>query len=245
MQGRIKKINGSKGSSNGSRNGSIKGAAIIMMQYQSEAAKLFQNEVREKKRTASGVHHKTGKNGYVGTMRFPSDIMSRSEKMRYRRNGKVMTTNMYEEIMTVEAFEDLETYEQKNRLQYWRNTYTNKEITEKMGISNKRFYDFVKDLDLPKAPRIDREKPRKAAAKKIHSDQAEKITPPAPVAAIAVEEKPIAQEVIIDGLHLVFNGSYKAEIIQKMFSKIDMLLEDEEDEFYIESEAGRGIAENR
>ena len=32
----------------------------------SEASDLFYNEVREKKRTASGVHSKTGKNGYVG-----------------------------------------------------------------------------------------------------------------------------------------------------------------------------------
>ena len=72
--------------------------------FQSEAEKLFLNEIREKKRTASGVHHKTGKNGYVGTMRFPSDIMSRKDKMKYRRNGKVMTTNMYDEIITAEEF---------------------------------------------------------------------------------------------------------------------------------------------
>ena len=36
-----------------------------------EAAKLFQDEIREKKKAANGVHHKTGKKGYVGKMLFP------------------------------------------------------------------------------------------------------------------------------------------------------------------------------
>ena len=101
----------------------------------SEAEKLFNQEVRDKKRTASGVHSKTGKNGYVGKMRFPSDIMSRKEKYNYRKAGKVMTTNMYDEILTVEEFEQLETQEKRNRLSYWRNIYTNKEILEAMGIA--------------------------------------------------------------------------------------------------------------
>jgi hypothetical protein len=209
-----------------------------MMMIQSEAAKLFHNEVREKKKAASGVHHKTGKNGYVGTMRFPSDIMSRSEKIRYRRSSKVMISNMYETIMPIAEFDQLEKYEQKNRLQFWRNTYSNKEILKDMGISNKRFYDLVKDLDLPKAPRIKTEKTiRKAAAKTVEKESESIASMPAPVAAEKQPEqpeKPVVQEIIVDGLHLVFNGTYKAPRIQKFLSKIDMLLEEEDDEFYVE-----------
>ena len=58
------------------------------MNHISEEEKLFHNEVREKKKAASGVHHKTGKKGYVGRMRFPSDILNRTEKKRYKRNQK-------------------------------------------------------------------------------------------------------------------------------------------------------------
>src|SRR3982751_5228723 len=127
-----------------------------MMQKLNDIERMFYDEVRDKKKTASGVHHKTGKNGYVGKMRFPTDFMNRSEKMKYRRAGKVVTTNIFDEILPIEEFEKLETYEQKNRLQYWRNERPNKEIVQGMGISNKKFYDLVSELELPKAKRVDR-----------------------------------------------------------------------------------------
>jgi hypothetical protein len=194
----------------------------------SEAEKMFHNEVKEKKKAASGVHHKTGKNGYVGTMRFPSDIMSRKEKMKYRRSGKVMVSNMYEEILTIDEFNDLETFEKKNRLQYWRNQYTNKEILKAMGIANQRYYNIITELGLPKAPRVDRKKKGKTEVKINKENELKKSAPPAPI-----EESPV-QEIIVDGLHLVFNGTYKAEQIQKQLKKFCLLLEDEPDDFFFE-----------
>jgi replicative superfamily II helicase len=203
--------------------------------FQSEAEKLFLNEIREKKRTASGVHHKTGKNGYVGTMRFPSDIMSRKDKMKYRRNGKVMTTNMYDEIITLEEFEKLEIFEKKNRLQYWRNTYTNKEIMAAMGVYSAQFYRLVADLDLPKAARVHDKTKRTATVKKNESAAIES-APPAPPApeASAPNEKPVVQEIITYGLNLSYNGTFKAEKIMNEVFKILTLLEDRDDDFYIE-----------
>ena len=202
----------------------------------SEAEKLFNQEVRDKKRTASGVHHKTGKNGYVGKMLFPSDIMPRKEKIKHRKAGKVMISNMYDEIMKIAEFEELELHEQKNRMAYWRNVYTNKEITQAMGIHNNKFYKIVKELGLPKAPRVDRNPPRKAKAIKVHETQTK---------AIAVESSPIrpqepeakpepVQEIVVNGIHLVFNGTYSPEVIQKKLAKFELMLEDETDDFYIE-----------
>jgi replicative superfamily II helicase len=202
--------------------------------FQSEAEKLFLNEIREKKRTASGVHHKTGKNGYVGTMRFPSDIMSRKDKMKYRRNGKVMTTNMYDEIITAEEFEKLETFEKKNRLQYWRNTYTNKEIMAAMGIYNAQFYKMVAELDLPKAPRVHTDKTKRKATVNKKESVAIESAPPAPPAPPAPVEKPVVQEVIVNGLNLSYNGTFKAEKIMNEVFKILTLLEDRDEDFYIE-----------
>ena len=210
------------------------------MSYFSEAEKLFNQEVRDKKRTASGVHSKTGKNGYVGKMRFPSDIMSRKEKYNHRKAGKVMITQMYETIISIEEFEALETYEQKNMMAYWRNVYTNKEITQAMGIHNNRFYKIVKRLELPKAPRVDRHEPRKSQPIKVQGT---------PKKAIAVEPSPImtpeaeaktetkpepVQEVLVDGIHLVFSGTYSPELIQRKLGKFELMLEDESDDFYIE-----------
>ena len=223
--------------------------------WQNELEKMFHNEVREKKKTASGVHHKTGKNGYVGKMRFPSDIMSRKDKMRYRRSSKVMITNMYDEILTVEEFEKLETHEQRNRLAYWRNKYSNKEITETMGIWNARYYKLVAELGLPKARRINEtKKPRKASANKKSTLSEAITTPPAPIPAAppappapmaAAPPAPVVQEVIVDGLHLSFVGTYNAEKIQRQMAKFDLLLEGEEDDFYIEMKIMQRAAKRR
>lgn len=206
------------------------------MPIYSEAQKLFLNEVRDKKRTASGVHHKTGKNGYVGKMRFPTDLMSRSEKIKHRKAGKVVISNMYEEIISIEDFEKLEKSEQKNMLAYWRNVYSNKEITNGLGIWNNRYYKLVAELELPKAPRINRESPkRKAKAKQASANISPPEAPEEPKTPIeAPEKKEPVQEVIVNGLHLVFNGTYSPELIQKQLSKFELLLEGEDDDFYIE-----------
>jgi hypothetical protein len=206
------------------------------MSYFSEAEKLFKEEVRDKKRTASGVHSKTGKRGYVGKMRFPSDIMSRKEKYNYRKAGKVVTTQMYEEIIPIEEFEELEVYERKNRMAYWRNVYTNKEITTAMGIHNNKFYKIVKELQLPKAPRVDRHEPRKAKAIKVQGKQEKAIAvEPSSIKMPEPETKPEpVQEVLVDGIHLVFSGTYSPELIQKKLGKFELMLEDETDDFYVE-----------
>jgi hypothetical protein len=215
------------------------------MMWQSEAERLFNDEVRDKKKTASGVHHKTGKNGYVGKMRFPSDIMSRKEKRKYKGNSKVSISNLYEEIIPIEEFEKLEEYEQRNMLAYWRNTYSNKTITDGMGIWNARYYRIVADLGLPKAKRVDastEKKTRKATAKTASKEPAIQSAiqsslmqleeaPPAPVAA---PPAPVVQEIMVEGLHLSFIGTYDAEKIQKQLSKFDLILEGEESDFYIE-----------
>ncbi len=208
------------------------------MQTLNNIQRMFHDEIRDKKKTASGVHHKTGKNGYVGKMRFPSDLMNRSEKMRYRKAGKIVTSNIFDEILPIEEFEQLETYEQRNRLQYWRNQKPNKEILRGMGISNKRYYDIVTELELPKAPRIKVGEPRKAYAKKVHeSSVAIKEVPTVqevPEVLIPPKEEKNPQEIIVEGLNVIFTGTYTAEKIEKQLTKFMLLLDSEEDDFYVE-----------
>jgi hypothetical protein len=200
-----------------------------MMMF-NEAEKAFYEDVREKKKAASGVHHKTGKNGYVGTMRFPTDIMSRKDKYNYRKAGKVMISNLYDEILTLDEFKKLELHEKKNRMAYWRTQFSNIEIREKMGIANSPFYKLISELDLPKAPRTEKApRTKRTAAVKTAPVAAQEVTAPAPV-----ETPAPVQEVMVNGLHLVYNGTYTAEQIIKQLSKFELLLDNEPDEFYIE-----------
>lgn len=189
-----------------------------------EASDLFYDEVKEKKRTASGVHSKTGKRGYVGKMLFPSDIMSRKDKYNHRKAGKVVTTNIYDTILAKHEFEKLETYEKKNMMQYWRNTYSMTDIKKGMGIASGTLYEIIKELDLPIGKRGGYK--RKGSNKK--AEEKSELQVPSIVA-----DTPIA-EIIVEGLHLSFNGTYSIEHIQNQLLKFATLLDNEKDPFYIE-----------
>lgn len=204
------------------------------MKHKSEAEMVFLEEVREKKRTASGVHHKTGKRGYVGTMRFPSDIMSRKEKMKHRRGSKIMSFNMFDEILTLEEFNKLETEEKKKRMIHWRAKYMTKEIIKGMGVGSGTYYKIAQELDLPKAPRVDRSPNVRRKATVKAEPKIAIITPPPELEMEPIAPPPPVQEIIVNGLHLAFNGTYKPDLIQRQLTKFQLLLEDESDDFYIE-----------
>lgn len=208
------------------------------MQRYNEAEQCFYEDLREKKKAASGVHSKTGKNGYTGKILFPTDFMSRKEKYHHRKAGKVMTTNLYDNILPIAEFDKLEDYEKRNRLQYLRNTMSAKEIQKAMGTNSKRYYEIVAELNLPKAPRTKGDGSKRTAAIK---KTAPKVKATAIAIQSALELEPVqqpkpepVQEIIVNGLHLTFNGTYSAEHIIKQFLKYGALLEDEEDKYYIE-----------
>lgn len=200
--------------------------------HYSEAERLFYEDVRDKKKTASGVHHKTGKKGYVGKMLFPSDIMSRKDKYNHRKAGKIVTSNLYREILTIDQFRKLETEEQKNMMLYWRNEYTNGEIKKAMGIANSPYYKLVAELGLPKAPRgAVKGRPRTAKTKIVATAPKQEAAPV--VAPPAAPETPV-QEIMVNGIYLVYNGVFSPEMIQNQILKFGSMLDGETDDFYIE-----------
>jgi hypothetical protein len=202
-----------------------------------EVENVFHSEIYEKKKQTASLkaalkHKRLGK----GSIKFASDLMSRKEKLQHRKAGKVMTTNMYDTILTIEEFNALETYEKKNRMQHWRLNNTIKEIQVAMGISNAVFYKLIDELELPKdrgtkKPR----KPRTASKNKTVAVIAKKVETPAPALEMeATPPAPPVQEIIINGLNLTFNGTYEAELIQKQLLKILTLLDGETDQYYVE-----------
>jgi hypothetical protein len=198
-----------------------------------DAESAFLEEV-DSKRSQTANYRAATKGRRLGKSKvmFASDYMSRKEKLEYRRAGEVMTTNMYEDILTEKQFDELENQEKKNRMQYWRNNYTIKTIQTEMGINNAQFYKIINQLDLPKA---ERSKRKDAAKPKVRAKApAKKEEETAPVAVEKRQESMPIQEIIVDGLHLAFHGTYSAEHIIKQLSKFELLLDGEEDEFYVE-----------
>lgn len=200
------------------------------MQPINDAENLFLEEVRAKKKeTASWRSSQKHKRMGKGSIRFASDFMNRKEKMEYRRASKVTTTNIFDEILSLEQFNDLETHEKKNRMQFWRSKYTIREIQSGMGIYQKQFYDIINELDLPKDRSHSKPRTRKASIAAAPQKQ--------PI--LAVETKPVempapVQQIIVNGMHLVFNGTYSPDELQRQLLKYAGLLDGESDEFYIE-----------
>ncbi|MDF9638827.1 MULTISPECIES: hypothetical protein [Bacillus cereus group] len=130
-----------------------------------DVRKMMNQEIREKKRTASGVHGKTGKRGYVGKMMFPNDIMSAKEKRQYRKASKVKVTNMYETMISYEEFLKLSKQDQYNTLKAYRENFGVTTVYKTWKIGANTFYKLVADLDLPPMARGNKGGKRKGAGR--------------------------------------------------------------------------------
>jgi len=187
---------------------------------------IFDLEVREKRNQAFLNKAKTGAKGGSQSrkgVRTPYDSMSRKEKRLL--NGEVKTI-MYETIVPVTEFEVKDIEMQKLMLKRWREIYPNENIVEQMKISRKRYDDLVKKLNLPRKPKtvIDGRKGKTRTVAII--EQVE--TQQTPKESITEE---IQQKLILSGLHLEYNGEYTADQLSKIFTKLQLLVDSEENKF--------------
>jgi hypothetical protein len=188
---------------------------------------LFDLEVREKRRQVQGNRSRSGASGSRTRkgMRTPYDSMNARE--RKKLNGEVVVTKMYETIIPKEEFllKDLET--QKNMLIRWREIFSNEKIKKEMGIHNKGYYDLVEAFDLPKKarggskPRVGKKKTAEANLNEIKEQEPKK----------EIQEQIPEPKLITRGLHLEYNGDYTAEELSKIFLKLQLITEGEENKF--------------
>lgn len=195
------------------------------MEKSKEVERIFQDEVRDKKRVGNNIHARTGKRGYVGKMLLPTDLMSRKEKYNHRKAGKVESYNMFQTILHKDEFlrKDIET--QKMLLTKWRDVYPNKEIMEQMGLtSSSTFHQLIMDLDIPKKQYKTPRKAKAPAQEQAPQDLVEKKD-----IQESVQQSPM--NVITNGLHLEYNGIFDSEQLSKIFTKLQLLTEGEETKF--------------
>lgn len=179
--------------------------------------RMLSEEIRDKKRTGNGIHSKTGSRGYTGKILFPTDLMNSKQKRKYQRSGEVVTWNTKEVLPKLE----LEAYpleQQKEMLTVWRENFTNKEIMQKMGLSNAQFYSLLNIVGVEKEKRSNRYTAKK---NKTELSTAKVIE--------LVEKKPTIQEttapVFTEGLNFNINGKYEADVLSNWLTKLQMLVE--------------------
>ncbi|MCQ6281240.1 hypothetical protein [Bacillus sp. EB600] len=108
-----------------------------------EIEREFRLEVKSKKLATSGVHHKTGKRGYTGTIIFLSSLLRGKEKRDYTKPGKVRQYNMFTSLVDYETLKSYSPEIQKDILIKWREQFTSKDIIEALGINRTSYYELL------------------------------------------------------------------------------------------------------
>jgi hypothetical protein len=195
--------------------------------------KMFQDDIREKKKAGSGSFHKRGKgvrHGLSGALRTPSYFMKQKEKNKL--SGEVRSYNMFENtILSLEDFNSRPLNVQRDLMTAWRENFTNKDICASMEMTVGRFNKLVKDLDIPMKEKTGGRTKKTAAAVILKEGQkgesiVKEKTPP----AVNIEKMDIP---ILDGLSLSYTGQYSPENLVKVFDKLSLLLSDEKNKFEV------------
>ena len=202
-----------------------------------EIERLFNEDIRDKRKAGSGSFHKRGKgvkHGISGALRTPYHYMTNKEKKKL--NGEVKVTHMYETILTIEEFRLKDEETQKLMLTRWRDIYDNGQIKKGLGIGNSPYYKMVEELGIPKKPRGGANnvgpKTRKARVK-IDSPEKTLLDFETP----EIDSKPEIEKEIIKlitrGLHLEYNGQYDVDALSKLFTKLQLLIDGDTNKYNI------------
>lgn len=201
-----------------------------------EFERFFNDDIREKRKAGSGSFHRRGKgvkHGISGALRTPSYYLSTKEKNKL--NGEVKVTNMFTTIIPYQEFEIKDEETKKNLLTKWREVFENDKIIADLGISNKRYFDMVQDWDLPKKRRGGAGNFKKGRAKKEtqKTNTAIAIEPPINTVEVSPTTKTQIQKIISKGLYLEYNGDYDSEQLNKLFTKLQLLIDGETSKYNI------------
>jgi hypothetical protein len=208
---------------------------------------IFEQEVLDKKREAyTRKFNKTGARGGSRSrkgVRTPSDFLSKKEMLQL--NGEVRSHNMYETILNWNDFELKDKETQKNLLTRWREIYPNSKIMDELSIGRAKrfntqsFADIVNGLGCPPKVRgqfSGERKPRKAKVPKVQETPKMSLLEFAesePEKTQAIQEEVVKAILISKGLHLEYNGDYDVEALNRLFTKLQLLVDGEPSKYKI------------
>lgn len=219
--------------------------------------RIFEDDVRDKKRTGTGVFSRASRRGYVGKMRTPYDGVKYKAKKEYMGNGKVVTYNMFEEqIVELDTFENFDKARQKELLELYREKFTTEEIKKTWRMNTYAFYNLLKKLGIQVKPigtltEAGKEKKRVAMAKAREAkllkqrERQEDIFDiedsiiNEPEVAVTVEQKVVPKANIVtisNGLSIMLEGEYEGKIFGEKVRKLLALLEDDSSMYKIKLE---------
>jgi hypothetical protein len=212
---------------------------------------IFDLEIREKRAQAFLNKSKTGSRGGSKSrkgMRTPSDYMTKKE--RKELSGEVRAYNM-NSLMDWKSFNEKTTEDKKTLLTHWRNIYKNTEIMTALSegrgsqLNSQSFADLVNGLGIPKKARVNtgerKPKPRQAKTVAILEPEQKPLGEPMSLLQMAetftqpkeIQTPQQPTQLITKGLHLEYNGVYDADTINKILTKLQLLVDGEQNKFNV------------
>jgi len=127
--------------------------------------KMFYDEVRDKKRTARGSFHNSGRRGGgtkgVSSVKTPSDVLKYSDKQAYKeyiKPGGITMSNVYDNIdniPTVSEIKDKDFAAGQVIVKAAKSSHKMKDLSKHWGLSGYSLYKLFDDFEIkyPKHPR--------------------------------------------------------------------------------------------
>lgn len=223
--------------------------------YKENIEKIFADDIREKKKAGTGAFHMRGKgvkHGMSGALRTASYFMKTKEKKKL--NGEVTVFNMYSTILPFNEFELKDEETQRNLLTKWREIHSNTEICEKMELTHGKFHGILNNLNVPKKSKTGGRTAKKRTVnsiavqpdldfnlqeqvKNIIAGLEEKVNEQQmtllPKIEQNIQSQPIVLNKMTNGLNLSYNGTYDADQLNKILTKLQLLIDGETNKFKI------------
>ncbi len=204
---------------------------------------IFDLEVREKKNQAYLNKARTGSKGGSRSrkgMNTPYDYLSSKEKKKL--SGEVRVGNMYTTILNWNEFEIKDKETQKQLLTKWREIHPNNKIMDALSegrgkkFNSQSYADLVNELGCPKKVRSNTG-PRKAKTKAVAIKtpvMESQLEFAEPQEEVKQDIKDHVQTMIITkGLHLEYNGNYDVDSLNRLFTKLQLLIDGEPNKYRI------------
>ena len=110
--------------------------------------KIFNDDIRNKKRTGVGIHKRKGKRGYVGRMVTTVDLLKGEEKKAYKQAGELKQMNVYDKLITLDELNTFDKEIQQQIILNWRKKYSVSEISKGLRASKYYYYEKLYELGI-------------------------------------------------------------------------------------------------
>ena len=100
---------------------------------------IYQEDLTNKYKIGkSALTYKSGT--YKHRLRSAADLMNPYQRRKYRKSGEVIVSNIFDQLMTREEFDQKTPEQQKNILIRWKELYANKEILKALNMGSATLY---------------------------------------------------------------------------------------------------------